>query len=144
MKYLYFATALILLILILVAKSLYSDNQTLKQEKTALELSLNDAKIKNEQLNKTISDQASTQKNTDDTQLAINEMADRISKELQQTKYTIKNQIKGLPCYDQTIPADAIDAICIMQPSNSACHHDNDKSKSGNSSVIDAAKAQAN
>lgn len=144
MKYLYFATALILLILILVAKSLYSDNQTLKQEKTILELSLNDAKIKNEQLNKTISDQASTQKNTDDTQLAINEMADRISKELQQTKYTIKNQIKGLPCYDQTIPADAIDAICIMQPSNKACHHDNDKSKSGNSSGIDAAKAKTN
>lgn len=144
MKYLYFAAALILLILILVAKSLYSDNQTLKQEKTALELSLNDAKSKNEQLNKTISDQASTQKNTDDTQLAINEMADRISKELQQTKYTIKNQIKGLPCYDQTIPADAVDAICIMQPSNSACHHDNDKSKSGNSSGIDAAKASTN
>ncbi len=144
MKYLYFATALILLILILSAKTLYSDNQALKQEKTILELSLNDAKIKNEQLNKTISDQSETQKNTDDTQLAINNMANKISKELQRTQYTIKNQIKGIPCYEQTIPDDAIDAICIMQPSNSACHHDNDKSKSGNSSGIDAAKASTN
>lgn len=45
---------------------------------------------------------------------------------------------------DQTIPADAIDAICIMQPSNKACHANDDKSKSGNSSSVDASKAKAN
>jgi len=142
-KYLYFAAGLALLVLLLAAKSLYSDNQQLKEDKTVLELSLKDAESKNGELNRTISLQAETQKNTDETQQAINEMSARISKELQRTQYTIKNQIKGLPCYDQTIPADAIDAICIMQPSNSACHANNDKDKSGNGSGVDAAKAKA-
>ena len=70
-------------------------------------------------------------------------MHDDIADELQKTKYSIKNQIKGLPCYDQTIPADAIDAICIMQPSNKACNANNDKDKGSNSSGVDAAKAKA-
>ena len=71
-------------------------------------------------------------------------MSARISEELQRTQYNIKNQIKVLPCYDQTIPADAIDAICIMQPSNKACNTDDDKGKGSNDSVIDAAKAKTN
>ena len=100
-------------------------------------------KTKNASLNETISKQAETQQSIDDTQQAIREMHEQISTELQQTKYSIKNQIKGLPCYDQTIPADAIDAICIMQPSNKACHANNDKNKGGNSSSVDAAKAKA-
>jgi len=141
MKYLYFAAGLALLVLLLAAKSLYSDNQQLKEDKTKLEQSLTDAQSKNASLNETISKQAETQQSIDDTQQAIREMHEQISTELQQTKYSIKNQIKGLPCYDQTIPADAIDAICIMQPSNSACHANNDKSKSGDSSSIDASKA---
>jgi len=144
MKYLYFSAALALLVLLLAAKSLYSDNQQLKEDKTKLEQSLTDAQNKNTSLNETISKQAETQQSIDDTQQAIREMHEQISTELQQTKYSIKNQIKGLPCYDQTIPADAIDAICIMQPSNSACHANNDKNKSGNSSSVDAAKAKAN
>ena len=143
-KYIYFASVLLLLVLLMTAKTLYSDNQVLKQEKTALELSLKDSESKNSELSRTVSLQAETQKNTDETQQAINEMSARISKELQRTQYNIKNQIKGLPCYDQTIPVDAIDAICIMQPSNEACDTDNDKSKSGNSSGIDAAKTKAN
>ena len=142
MKYLYFAAGLALLVLLLAAKSLYSDNQQLKKDKTKLEQSLTDAQSKNASLNEAISKQAETQKSIDDTQQAIREMHKQISTELQRTKNQIKNQIKGLPCYDQTIPADAIDAICIMQPSNSACHANNDKSKSGNSSSIDAAKAK--
>ena len=144
MKYIYFASGLALLVLLLAAKSLYSDNQQLKEDKTKLEQSLTDAQNKNASLNETISKQAETQQSIDDTQQAIRDMHEKISTELQQTKYSIKNQIKGLPCYDQTIPADAIDAICIMQPSNSACHANNDKSKSGNSASIDAAKAKAN
>ena len=143
-KYIYFAAGLALLVLLLAAKSLYSDNQQLKGDKTKLEQSLTDAQSKNASLNETISKQAETQQSIDDVQLAIKNMHNDIENELQKTKYTIKNQIKGLPCYDQTIPADAIDAICIMQPSNKACNHDNDKSKSGNSSGIDAAKAKAN
>jgi phosphoglycerate-specific signal transduction histidine kinase len=143
-KYLYFAAAIALLVLLLAAKSLYSDNQQLKEDKTKLEQSLADAQSKNASLNETISKQAETQQSIDDTQQAIKAMHDDIANELQKTKYSIKNQIKGLPCYDQTIPADAIDAICIMQPSNKACHHDNDKSKSGNSSSVDASKAKAN
>ena len=142
-KYLYFAAGLALLVLLLAAKSLYSDNQQLKEDKTKLEQSLADAQSKNTSLNETISKQAETQQSIDDTQQAIRDMHEQISTELQQTKYSIKNQIKGLPCYDQTIPADTIDAICIMQPSNSACHANDDKSKSGNSSSIDAAKAKA-
>ena len=143
-KYIYFALALLLLVLLMTARLLYSDNKALKQEKMAIELSLKDAESKNSELNRTISLQAETQKNTDETQQAINEMSARISKELQRTQYNIKNQIKGLPCYDQTIPADAIDAICIMQPSNSACNADNDKDKGGDYSNINAAKTKTN
>ena len=144
MKYLYFAAGLTLLVLLLASKSLYSDNQQLKEDKTKLEQSLTDAQNKNASLNETISKQAETQQSIDDTQQAIRDMHEQISTELQQTKYSIKNQIKGLPCYDQTIPADAVDAICIMQPSNKACHTNDDKNESGNSSGIDAAKAKAN
>lgn len=144
MKYLYFAAGLTLLVLLLAAKSLYSDNQQLKEDKTKLDQSLTDAQNKNASLNETISKQFETQQSIDDTQQAIRDMHEQISTELQRTKNQIKNQIKGLPCYDQTIPADAIDAICIMQPSNSACHANNDKNKSGNSAGIDAAKAKTN
>lgn len=143
-RYIYFAVGFIVLALLLSVKTLYSAVDELKQEKTTLELSLKDAESKNNELNRIISLQAETQKNTDETQQAINEMSARISKELQRTQYTIKNQIKGLPCYDQTIPADAIDAICIMQPSNKACHANDDEGKGGNSSSVDAAKAKAN
>jgi len=143
MKYLYFAAGLALLVLLLAAKSLYSDNQQLKEDKTKLEQSLTDAQNKNASLNETISKQAETQQSIDDVQLAIKSMHNDIENELQKTKYSIKNQIKGLPCYDQTIPADAIDAICIMQPSNAACNANNDKSKSGNGASIDATKAKA-
>ena len=143
MKYIYFAVGLALLVFLLAAKSLYSDNQQLKEDKTKLEQSLTDARNKNASLNETISKQAETQQSIDDTQQAIREMHNDIADELQKTKYSIKNQIKGLPCYDQTIPADAIDAICIMQPSNAACHANNDKNKSGNSAGGDATKAKA-
>lgn len=142
-KYIYFAAGLALLVLLLAAKSLYSDNQQLKEDKTKLEQSLTDAQNKNASLNETISKQAETQQSIDDTQQAIRDMHDDIADELQKTKYSIKNQIKGLPCYDQTIPSDAIDAICIMQPSNKACHANNDKDKSGNGAGVDAAKAKA-
>ena len=143
MKYIYFAAAIALLILLLASKSLYSDNQQLKEDKTKLEQSLGDAQNKNASLSEAISKQAETQQSIDDTQQAIKAMHDDIADELQKTKYSIKNQIKGLPCYDQTIPADAIDAICIMQPSNKACHANNDKDKSGNSAGVDAAKTKA-
>jgi len=143
MRYVYFATGLALLVLLLAAKSLYSDNQQLKEDKTKLEESLADAQSKNASLNETISKQAETQQSIDDTQQAIIEMHEQISTELQRTKNQIKNQIKGLPCYEQTITADAIDAICIMQPSNKACNTNNDKDKSGNSAGVDAAKAKA-
>jgi len=142
-KYIYFAAGLALLVLLLAAKSLYSDNQQLKEDKTKLEQSLTDAQNKNASLNETISKQAETQQSIDDTQQAIREMHEQIYDELQKTKYSIKNQIKGLPCYDQTIPADAIDAICIMQPSNKACHTNDDKNESGNGSGVNAAKAKA-
>lgn len=142
MKYIYFAAGLALLVLLLAAKSLYSDNQQLKEDKTKLEQSLTDAQLKNASLNETISKQAETQQSIDDTQKAIRDMHEQISTELQQTRYSIKNQIKGLPCYDQTIPADAIDAICIMQPSNKACTNDTNKDKSSNGASIDAAKAK--
>jgi len=143
MKYIYFATGAVLLVLLLASKTLYSDNQQLKEEKTKLEQSLADAQNKNASLNETISKQAETQQSIDDTQQAIREMHEQIYDELQKTKYSIKNQIKGLPCYDQTIPTDAVDAICIMQPSNKACHINNDKDKSGNSAGGDAAKTKA-
>lgn len=142
-KYIYFAVGFIVLSLLLSVKTLYSAVDELKQEKTTLELSLKDAESKNNKLNHTISLQAETQQSIDDTQQAIREMHEQIADELQRTKYTIKNQIKGLPCYEQTIPADAIDAICIMQPSNKACHTNNDKDKGDNSSGINATKTKA-
>jgi len=142
-KYIYFSAGIAFLVLLLAAKMLYSDNQQLKEDKTKLELSLTDAQNKNSLLNETISKQAETQQSIDATQQAIRDMHEQISTELQQTKYSIKNQIKGLPCYDQTIPADAIDAICIMQPSNRACNTNHDKDKSGNGASVDAAKAKS-
>lgn len=144
MKYIYFVAGLALLVLLIAAKSLYSDNQQLKEDKTKLEQSLTDAQLKNASLNETISNQAETQQSIDNTLQAIKAMHDDIADELQKTKYAIKNQIKGLPCYDQTIPADAIDAICIMQPSNAACHANNDKDKGDNSSGVNATKAKTN
>jgi len=141
-KYIYFAAALALLVLLLAVKSLYSDNQQLKEDKTKLEQSLADAQNKNASLNETILKQAETQQSIDAVQLAIKNMHNDIADELQRTKNQIKTQIKGLPWYDQTIPADAIDAICIMQPSNKACHANNDKDKSGDSSSVDATKAK--
>ena len=143
-KYIYFAFVVAFILLVAGSKILYSDNQQLKEDKTKLEQSLTDAQNKNTSLNETISKQAETQQSIDDTQQAIKAMHDDITDELQKTKYSINNQIKGLPCYDQTIPADAIDAICIMQPSNSACHANNDKNKSVNSAGVNAAKAKAN
>ena len=142
-KYIYFALVISFVLLVAGSEILYSDNQQLKEDKTKLEQSLSDAQNKNASLNETISKQAETQQSIDETQQAIREMQEQISTELQQTKYAIKNQIKGLPCYEQTIPADAIDAICIMQPSNKACHANNDKDKSGNGASVDAAKAKA-
>ena len=144
MKYIYFTFVFFFFFLVAGSRILYLNNQQLKEDKTKLEQSLTDAQNKNASLNETISKQAETQQSIDDTQQAIREMHEQISTELQQTKYSIKNQIKGLPCYDQTIPADAIDAICIMQPSNKACHANNDKDKSGNGSGGDATKAKAN
>ena len=141
-KYIYFAFVISFSLLVAGSRILYSDNQQLKEDKTKLEQSLTDAQNKNASLNETISKQAETQQSIDDTQQAIRDMHEQISTELQQTKYSIKNQIKGLPCYEQTIPPDAIDAICIMQPSNTACHTNDDKSKSGDSSGVNAAKAK--
>ena len=143
-KYIYFAVGFVVLFLLLSVKTLYSSVEGLKQEKAKLTLSLKDAENKNNELNRTITMQAETQKNTDETQQAINEMSARISEELQRTQYNIKNQIKGLPCYEQTIPVDAIDAICIMQPSNKACNTNADKDKGSDGSGIDAAKAKTN
>lgn len=93
-KYIYFSACIALFVLLLVAKSLYSDNQQLKEDKTKLEQSLADAQNKNASLNETISKQAETQQSIDDTQQAIKAMHDDIADELQKTKYSIKNQIK--------------------------------------------------
>ena len=141
-KYIYFMFVIAFILLVAGSRILYSDNQQLKEDKTKLEQSLTDAQSKNASLNETISKQAETQQSIYDVQLAIKNMHNDIEDELQKTKYSIKNQIKGLPCYDQTIPADAVDAICIMQPSNKACNANNDKDKSGNSAGVDASKAK--
>lgn len=143
-KYIYFMFVIAFVLLVVGSKILYSDNQQLKEDKTKLEQSLTDEQNKNASLNETISKQSETQQSIDDTQKAIKAMHDDIADELQKTKYAIKNQIKGLPCYDQTIPDDAIDAICIMQPSNKACHTNNDKDESGNSAGVNASEAKAN
>lgn len=143
-KYIYLMFVIAFMLLVTGSRTLYSENQQLKEDKTKLEQSLTDAQNKNTSLNETISKQAETQQSIDDVQLAIKSMHNDIENELQKTKYSIKNQIKGLPCYDQAIPADAIDAICIMQPSNAACHSNNDKDKGGNGSGVDAAKAKTN
>lgn len=141
-KYIYLMFVIAFMLLVAGSRTLYSDNQQLKEDKTKLEQSLTDAQNKNTSLNETISKQAETQQSIDDTQKAIKAMHDDIADELQRTKNQIKNQIKGLPCYDQTIPADAIDAICIMQPSNAACNANNDKNKSSDGAGIDAAKTK--
>ena len=143
-KYIYFAFVISFVLLVVGSKILYLENQQLKEDKTKLEQSLTDAQNKNASLNETISKQAETRQSIDDVQLAIENMHNDIDVKLQSTKNQIKNQIKGLPCYDQVIPADAIDAICIMQPSNKACNNDANKDKSGNGSGVDATKAKAN
>ena len=143
-KYIYFMFVIAFVLLVAGSKILYSDNQQLKEDKTKLEQSLTDAQNKNASLNETISKQAETQQSINDVQLVIENMHNDIDGKLQRTKNQIKNQIKGLPCYEQTIPADAIDAICIMQPSNKACHANDDKNKSGNGSGVNASKTKTN
>lgn len=138
-----FGIAIVIMCLLGGIRALYNANEQLKSDKVTLELNVKSLTDTNRDLNDTIERNAETAAAINNTTVAIAKMSDDIQKNLAKTTSTIKSEIKGLPWYDQTIPADAIDAMCIMQPSNSACH-DHDKNPSDHGATINAAPAKTN
>lgn len=140
-KYFYFAAAVSVLLMGLALKILYSENQKLQSENTSLSIENKNLGVVNASLNNTIKNQIDTQSSIDKTLIEISKLSDQIDAGTRKTQQAIKNQIRGLPCYDQAIPDSAIDAVCVMQPSNAICAN-RDKSKGSNSAGVDAAKAE--
>ncbi len=122
---------------------IYDENQKLKADNLTLQNNVNLLTSTNQDLNHTIELNAQTAAAIDNANAAIEAMKNDLQHQLKTTTSSIKSELKGLPCYDQTIPPDAIDAVCVMQPSNNACSN-HDKNKSDHSSGINAAPAKAN
>ena len=138
-----FGIVVVIMCLLGGIRALYNANEQLKLDNVTLELNIKSLTDVNRDLNDTIERNTETVKSIDNTTVAIAKMSDDIQSKLTKTTSSIKSQIKGLPCYEQTIPADAIDAVCIMQPSNSACY-DHDTRKSDHGATINASPTKTN
>ena len=138
-----FGITIVIMCLLGFSRALYNANEQLKSDKVALELNIKSLTDTNRDLNDTIERNAETVKSIDDTTVAITKMSNDIQTKLIKTTSAIKSEIKGLPCYDQTIPITAIDTVCVMQPSNSACH-DHDENASDHGATINAAPTKTN
>ena len=124
-KYVYFGCAVTLLILSLVCYELYLHSESLAKDLATQTANVETLKKANETDQQTIKTLQALRQSISETQQAINDGNNAIAQQVEQTKWSIKNQIKGLPCYDQTIPDTAIDAVCSLQPSNPACTNRN-------------------
>jgi len=102
--------------------ALYQRSQSLSADNATLNASLSEAKTANASLLKTVSDNAATRKAISDNVIANEQMRQLIDNSTQQTINAVRKSMKDFPCYETPFPADAVDAICVLQPSNSVCH----------------------
>ena len=101
---------------------MYQRSQSLAVDNATLAASLSEAKAANASLLKTVSDNAATRKAISDNVIANEQMRQLIDNSTQQTINAVRKSMKDFPCYETPFPADAIDAICVLQPSNPVCH----------------------
>jgi len=122
LKYFTAGLGITLLLISLGCYELYKHSESLASHNATLTQSLSEAKSVNESLMKTITDQTATRKAISDNVIANEQMRDAIDKSTKQTINAVRKSIKDFPCYETPFPADAVDAICVLQPSNSICH----------------------
>ena len=122
LKYLTMGCGVALLILSIGCYELYRHAETLAADNATLTQSLSEAKVANDTLMKTITDNAATRKAISDNVIANEQMRQLIDNSTQQTINAVRKSMKDFPCYETPFPADAVDAICVLQPSNSVCH----------------------
>lgn len=102
--------------------ALYKRSQSLTIDNATLNMSLSEAKAANASLLKTVSDNAATRKAISDNVIANEQMRDAIDNSTKQTINAVRKSMKDFPCYETPFPADAVDTICVLQPSNPVCH----------------------
>lgn len=122
LKYLTMGCCVALLILSIGCYELYRHTETLAVNNATLVQSLSEAKTANDTLMKTITDNAATRKAISDNVIANEQMRQTIDKATQQTINAVRKSMKDFPCYETPFPADAVDVICVLQPSNPVCH----------------------
>lgn len=122
LKYITMGCGVALLIISIGCYELYQRSQSLASDNTTLAASLSEAKATNASLLKTITDNAATRKAISDNVIANEQMRQLIDNSTQQTINAVRKSMKDFPCYETPFPADAVDAICVLQPSNSVCH----------------------
>lgn len=122
LKYLTMGCGVALLILSIGCYELYRHAETLATTNATLTQSLSEAKTANDVLMKTIADQTATRKAISDNVIANEQMRDAIDNSTKQTINAVRKSMKDFPCYETPFPADAVDTICVLQPSNSVCH----------------------
>lgn len=125
LKYLTMGCGVALLIVSIGCYELYQHGESLAKDLATQTANVETLKKANETDQQTIKTLQVLQQSISETQQAINDGNNAIAQQVERTKWSIKNQIKGLPCYDQTIPDTAIDAVCSLQPSNPACTNRN-------------------
>ena len=122
LKYLTMGCGVALLILSIGCYELYRRSQSLAANNATLTQSLSEAKTTNDALMKTITDNAATRKAISDNVIANEQMRQLIDNSTQQTINAVRKSMKDFPCYETPFPADAVDTICVLQPSNPVCH----------------------
>lgn len=122
LKYLTIGCAVALLVVSIMCYELYRHAEALVTDNATLTQSLSEAKSTNDTLMETINDNAATRKAISDNVIANEQMRQLIDNSTQQTINAVRKSMKDFPCYETHFPADAVDAICVLQPSNSVCH----------------------
>lgn len=122
LKYLTMVCGVALLIMSIGCYELYRHAETLAANNATLTQSLSEAKSANDTLMKTVTDNAATRKAISDNVIANEQMRQLIDNSTQQTINAVRKSMKDFPCYETPFPADAVDAICVLQPSNPVCH----------------------
>lgn len=122
LKYLTIGCAVALLVVSIGCYELYRHAETLAANNATLAQSLSEAKTANDTLMKTITDNAATRKAISDNVIANEQVRDAIDNSTKQTINAVRKSMKDFPCYETPFPADAVDTICVLQPSNPICH----------------------
>lgn len=122
LKYFTAGLGVALLIVSLGCYELYQRSQSLTADNATLTASLTETKAANASLLKTVSDNAATRKAISDNVIANEQVRDAIDNSTKQTINAVRKSMKDFPCYETPFPADAVDTICVLQPSNPVCH----------------------